>query len=155
VADLFNASWLRYVEKSCKRVPLTSPLIPVNFDVARSFEDFANKVASGELDRKKAERQLFNAINFALDRHRSPAVGYSLFTFSPREADDPDLFADHSSAVIARKKTKNQCLYLVRDASGLTCKDYLPKYRSRCQNADFWVTREELAQSLYSVVYLR
>ena len=155
VADIFNAAWLRYLEKSCRRVKPKVPILPVNFAVAKCFEDYAKKVASGALNPQREAKRLFNVIDFALNHSRSPAVGYSLFTFSPREANDPDLFADHSSAVVARKRLKNQCYYLVRDASGLLCGDYYPTYQKRCRNSEFWVTREELSKSLYSVVYLR
>ena len=108
VSDIFNALWLRYLEQSCRRVKSKMPILPVNFEVARSYEDYAKKVARGELNPQREAKRLFNVIDFALNRQRSPAVGYSLFTFSPREANDPDLFADHSSAVVARKRLKNQ-----------------------------------------------
>lgn len=155
VADFFNFEWLRYRKQSCQRRPSRIPLLPVRYYAAETFEDYLNRIRRGEIDSRKEARELFHVLNFALDHQRSPAIGYSLFTFSPREPDDTDLYADHSSAVLARKRIGHQCHYLIRDNSGLDCDDFFPQYRKRCMNAELWVTEEELGASLYSVVYLR
>lgn len=155
VADFFNAEWLRYQNRRCQRVTSPVPLLPVRYYAADSYEDYLNRIRRGTIDPKKEARELFQALNFALDHQRAPAVGYSLFKFSPREPDDPDEFADHSSAILARKLIGNKCHYLVRDNSGLECSDFFPQYRKRCQDAEVWVTEEELGASMYSVVYLR
>ena len=153
IADVFNTRWLNYQRKHCHRVEAPAAALPAGYYAAQTYEDLLEKTQKHEIDSVKEAKKLYSVLDTSLDSGRAAAIGYSLYLFSSwRDATDP--YGDHSSAVVARRKIAGQCQYLIRDASGLACSEYYEPYRSRCNAGDFWVTRDELAKSLYSVVYL-
>lgn len=162
VADIFNTGWLRYNAKTCRRVASPVPLIPVDYAMATSLQDFEDKVKSGRIGRRERRRYL-GALNFALNHRRVVAVGYDLNSYVDpnavkiklRSAREVVADGEHSSTVIARRRVGGHCQYLIRDSSGYECQEYLPSIRERCENHHFWLTEEELGAHFYDMVYLR
>ena len=154
IADVFNTQWLAYARGSCKRSPLLFAALPESYYAAQSYEDLLDKLKKKEIQADQEALKLYRTLDQALERGRVAAAGYSLYSFTTWR-DATDAFGDHSSAIVARKNVGGQCQYLVRDASGLECSEFYEPYRSRCSKGDFWVTRDELAKTLYSIVYLR
>ena len=153
IADVFNTRWLAYQRKHCHRVAAPAAALPEGYYSAQTYEDLLEKVQKHQIDPVKEAAKLYGVLDTALDSGSAAAIGYSLYLFSSWR-DATDQYGDHSSAIVARRKVAGQCQYLIRDASGLACNEYYEPYRSRCYAGDFWVTRDELSKSLYSIVYL-
>ena len=153
IADNYNARWLKLVENRCRRVASPVPLLPVSYRFAQDQEEFLSMEITPSLRKKQAK--ILDMANYALDNNRHPVVGYSYYILQPRASDDPDRFADHSSAVIARKKEGNTCYYMVEDNSGETCFRFHPHIRERCVLGRVWLSEDELKGAVYSVIYLR
>ncbi len=149
-ADYVNAKWMEYVNSRCKRIPSPVPLLPIVFRTAEDQEDFEVKK-----DSRVNSSKVLKIIDYALDRKRYPVIAYSYYTIQDRALNDTDRFADHSSVVVARRKTGNQCQYLVEDNSGEFCHRFKPEFRSRCEFGRVWMSEAEIDKAVYSVVYLR
>lgn len=154
-ADSFNAAWIAHVEAVCRRVPLSVPLLPVSYRVAASQADFADMLESGRHPSKQKLDRILAMVDYALDRGRVPTVGYSWYLLEDRDPKDPDLFADHASPVIGRRKAEGTCQYRIQDNTGEYCGRMRDGIRERCDNGRIWVTESELRKTLYSVTYLR
>lgn len=149
-ADYVNAKWMEYVNSRCKRIPSPVPLLPIVYRTAEDQEDLEGKRSSGINSSK-----VLRIIDYALDKKRYPVIAYSYYTIQDRALNDTDRFADHSSVVVARRKSGNQCQYLVEDNSGEFCHRFKAEFRSRCEFGRVWMTEGEIEKSVYSVVYLR
>lgn len=154
-ADLFHTAWLRWTNQLCRRRPPMQPLVPVEFALADSSQDFAERRARGEITRRDRAR-LFASLDYALTHHRVAAVGldlnaYLTLTSMGRSVDD----GDHSMTVVARRARGPNCEYLLRDSSGYGCDDFQGRYRHACFEKHIWFSEEDLARTMYSVVYLR
>ncbi len=155
VANRFNADWLAYVERRCKRFTPPVPLLPVSYRIAAHQEDFIESRKRGLHATPEQRARMFAMIDYALDHKRNPTIGYSFYLLQARARDDPDEYADHSSAVIGRRKVKGACQYLVQDNTGELCFKFRPEIAARCTLGRIWLTESELADTLYSVIYLR
>ncbi|GJE18150.1 hypothetical protein [Methylobacterium marchantiae] len=154
-ADPFNAAWIAHVESVCRRAPLPVPLLPVSYRVAASQADFADMIESGRHPSKRKLDRILAMVDYALDHRRVPTVGYSWYLLEARDPKDPDLFADHASPVIGRRREGGVCQYRIQDNTGEYCGRLRDGIRERCDNGRVWVTEKELRETLYSVTYLR
>ena len=153
--DAFNAGWIAHVERRCRRKPLPVPLLPVSDSIADNQLDFMERARSGDPDLAKGTDRLMAMIDYALDHGRLPVVGYSWYVLEARDPKDPDLAADHSSPIIARRKVGGRCRYHLQDNTGEYCARMRPGIRERCELGRVWLDEAELRASLYSVIYLR
>ncbi len=153
--DAFNAGWITHVERRCRRKPLPVPLLPVSDSIADNQLDFMERARSGDPDLAKGTDRLMAMIDYALDHGRLPVVGYSWYVLEARDPKDPDLAADHSSPIIARRKVGGRCRYHLQDNTGEYCARMRPGIRERCELGRVWLDEAELRASLYSVIYLR
>ena len=153
--DAFNAGWIAHVERRCRRRPLPVPLLPVSDAIADNQLDFMERKASGDPALAQGGERLMGMIDYALDHGRLPVVGYSWYVLEERDPKDPDLAADHSSPIIARRKTNGRCQYHLQDNTGEYCSRMRPGIRERCAFGRVWLDEAELRASLYSVIYLR
>lgn len=154
-ADAFNAAWLALVEASCRRRPLPVPLLPVSYRVAASQLEFMDMVEAGRPPRRPQIERMLAMVDYALDNGRAPTIGYSWYELQERDPKDPDLAADHSSPVVARRRQGGQCQYLVQDNTGEYCSRMRAGIRERCDDGRVWLMESELRRTLYSVIYLR
>lgn len=154
-ADPFNAAWIAHVEARCRRTPLPVPLLPVGYRVAANQADFADMLESGRPPNGRAVGRMLSMVDYALDHGRVPTVGYSWYLLEARDPKDPDLFADHASPVIGRRRVGGVCHYRLQDNTGEYCARMRDGIRERCENGRVWVTEDELRRTLYSVTYLR
>ncbi|MBX9930344.1 MAG: hypothetical protein K2Y56_02210 [Methylobacterium sp.] len=154
-ADAFNAAWLRNVDTLCRRRPLPVPLLPVSYRVASSQLEFMDKVAAGRGPGRAEVARMLAMVDYALDHARAPTIGYSWYELQERDPKDPDIAADHSSTVIARRREGGECRYLVQDNTGEYCARMRPGVRERCEDGRVWLLESELRRTLYSVIYLR
>ena len=153
--DAFNAGWIAHVERRCRRRPLPVPLIPVSDSIADNQLDFMDKAARREPGLKAGTDRLMAMIDYALDRGRLPVIGYSWYVLEERLPKDPDIAADHSSPIIARRKVAGRCQYHLQDNTGEYCARMRPGIAERCDLGRVWLDEDELRASLYSVIYLR
>jgi len=153
--DAFNAAWLDYVESACRRRPLPVPLLPINYQIAESEADFMRQLKEGRPPSAAQNDRMFSMIDYALDHGRAPAVGYSWWVFEEPEPGEPDVEADHSSVIIARRKVGRTCQYKVQDNTGENCHRMREGVRERCAFGRIWLTEDEMKRTLYSVTYLR
>jgi hypothetical protein len=153
--DAFNEAWLDRVERQCHRRALPTPLLPINFRVARSEADFMEMLEKKQPPTAAQVGRMLAMIDYALDHERAPVIGYSWYILEEMHADDFDLAADHASAVIARRKVDGVCQYRVQDNTGEYCGRMRPEISARCENGRVWLTERELTKTLYSVTYLR
>lgn len=154
-ADAFNAAWLALVEARCRRRPLPVPLLPVSYRVAANQLEFMEKVEAGRPPRPPQIDRMLAMVDYALDNGRAPTIGYSWYELQERDPKDPDLAADHSSPVVARRRRGGQCQYLVQDNTGEYCSRMRAGIRERCDDGRVWLMESELRRTLYSVIYLR
>lgn len=154
-ADAFNAAWLALVENRCRRRALPVPLLPVSYRVASSQLEFMEMVEAGRRPRPPQIDRMLAMVDYALDHGRAPTIGYSWYELQERDPKDPDLAADHSSPVIARRRRGGQCQYLVQDNTGEYCSRMRAGIRERCDDGRVWLMESELRRTLYSVIYLR
>ena len=155
VADRANAEWFAHVERRCRRFVSPVPLLPVSYRIAAHQEEFIERKRRGDHATREERARMFAMIDYALDHKRNPTIGYSFYLLQARAADDPDEYADHSSAVIGRRKVGGACQYLVQDNTGELCFKFRPEIAARCTLGRIWLTESELADTLYSVIYLR
>ncbi|WP_455963471.1 hypothetical protein [Methylorubrum aminovorans] len=153
--DAFNAGWIAHVERRCRRKPLPVPLIPVSDSIADNQLDFMDKAARREPGLTAGTDRLMAMIDYALDRDRLPVIGYSWYVLEERLPKDPDIAADHSSPIIARRKVAGRCQYHLQDNTGEYCARMRPGIAERCDLGRVWLDEDELRASLYSVIYLR
>lgn len=153
--DAFNAGWIAHVERRCHRQPLPVPLLPVSDAIADNQLDFMERAKSGDPDLAGGTDRLMAMIDYALDHGRLPVVGYSWYVLEERDPKDPDLAADHSSPIIARRPMNGRCQYHLQDNTGEYCARMRPGIRERCALGRVWLDEAELRASLYSVIYLR
>lgn len=153
--DAFNAGWIAHVERRCRRKPLPVPLIPVSDSIADNQLDFMDKAARREPGLTADTDRLMAMIDYALDRNRLPVIGYSWYVLEERLPKDPDIAADHSSPIIARRKVAGRCQYHLQDNTGEYCARMRPGIAERCDLGRVWLDEDELRASLYSVIYLR
>ncbi|CAX25742.1 protein of unknown function; putative exported protein [Methylorubrum extorquens DM4] len=153
--DAFNAGWIAHVERRCRRKPLPVPLIPVSESIADNQLDFMDKAARSEPGLKAGTDRLMEMIDYALDRGRLPVVGYSWYVLEEHLPKEPDIAADHSSPIIARRKAGGRCQYHLQDNTGEYCARMRPGIAERCDLGRVWLDEDELRASLYSVIYLR
>jgi hypothetical protein len=150
-ADLFNTKWLRYSGRTCKHKPPPVPLVPVTFAIAESSSDFHKLKSAGRIG-DADQVQVLSALDFALDHGRIASIGIDLNTVLA-EPDEED--GDHAVSVAGRRHVMGACEYLIRDSSGVTCREYESQMRKRCKNRQVWLTETELKRSIYGVTYLR
>lgn len=143
------------LDHKCKRQPWPAPLIPIMTKYGDTLEEFENDVASGKIDRKQSQKNLFEKLNYALDNGRVAAVGYNAYTLMEPDEGEDNKHGDHSSVIAARRMIGGKCHYLVRNTWGKDCDTYYKKFQNRCKKGNVWVTKEELSESLYSVVYMK
>ncbi|WP_374076269.1 hypothetical protein [Bdellovibrio bacteriovorus] len=141
------------LDKKCQRKPWPVPLIPVMTKFGDTLEEYETRIKKGEITKDEGAKKLFATIDSALENGRISAIGYSAYTLMPPEGDDKH--ADHSSIIAARKMIQGKCQYLIRNTWGSDCSTYYPKFRSRCEKGNVWITKEELKESLYSVTYMK
>jgi hypothetical protein len=156
--DAFNAGWIAHVERRCRRRPLPVPLLPVSDSIADNQLDFMERAAAAkghDPDLAAGGERLMAMIDYALDHGRLPVVGYSWYVLEARDPKDPDLAADHSSPILARRKRDGRCQYRLQDNTGEYCARMRPGIRERCDLGRVWLDEAELRASLYSVIYLR
>jgi hypothetical protein len=154
-ADAFNDAWLKQVEALCQRKPLPVPLLPVSYRVAANQLEFMEMLEEGEPPSAKDVSRMLSMVDYALDHGRAPTIGYSWYVLEERDPKDPDIAADHSSAVIGRRKAADRCQYLVQHNTGEYCARMREGIRERCDNGRVWLWEDELKRTLYSVIYLR
>lgn len=154
-ADAFNAAWMNLVESRCRRRPLPVPLLPVSYRVATSQLDFMDRVEAGRAPGRSQIERMLAMVDYALGHGRAPTIGYSWYELQERDPKDPDLAADHSSPVVARRRQGGQCQYLVQDNTGEYCSRMRAGIRERCEDGRVWLNEAELRRTLYSVIYLR
>ncbi len=155
LTDPFNASWLAYVGHACKRIPLPAPLLPVSYRIADNQLDFMDRLEHGHPPTRAESDRLLGMIDYALDHHRTPTIGYSWYLLEDRDPKDPDMAADHSSTLLGRRRVGSTCQYHLQDNTGEYCARMRPGIAARCRLGRIWVTDEELRRTLYSVIYLR
>jgi hypothetical protein len=153
--DAFNAGWMAHVERLCRRKPLPVPLLPVSDGIADNQLDFMERARNGDPDLTAGSDRLMAMIDYALDHGRLPVVGYSWYVLEERDPKDPDLAADHSSPILARRTAGGRCQYHLQDNTGEYCARMRPGIRERCELGRVWLDEAELRASLYSVIYLR
>lgn len=154
-ADAVNDAWLREVARRCRRRPLPVPLLPVSYRVAANQLEFMDLLEAGTPPARAQLDRMLAMVDYALDHGRAPTIGYSWYILEERDPKDPDLAADHSSAVIARRKVGGRCQYRVQDNTGEYCARMRPGIRERCEDGRVWLYEAELRATLYSVIYLR
>lgn len=154
-ADAFNDAWLRQVEALCQRKPLPVPLLPVSYRVAANQLEFMEMLEEGQPPSAKDVNRMLSMVDYALDHGRAPTIGYSWYVLEERDPKDPDVAADHSSAVIARRRVGGRCQYRVQDNTGEYCARMREGIRERCDDGRVWLWEDELRRTLYSVIYLR
>lgn len=155
LTDPFNAGWLAYVGRACRRRPLPVPLLPVTDRIADNQLDFMDRLSRGHPPTKAESDRLLSMIDYALDHGRTPTVGYSWYLLEDRDPKDPDVAADHSSTLLGRRRVGRTCQYHLQDNTGEYCARMRPGIAERCLAGRIWVTEEELRRTLYSVIYLR
>ena len=153
--DAFNEAWISHVESQCRRRPLPVPLLPISYRVATNETSFMQLLEEGHPPSDAQVDRIFSMVDYALDHGRAPAVGYSWYVLEARDPEDPDLAADHSSVVIARRRVGYACQYQVQDNTGEYCGFMREGIVDRCELGRIWLTEDELKRSLYSVTYLR
>jgi hypothetical protein len=109
----------------------------------------------GEPPSAKDVSRMLSMVDYALDHGRAPTIGYSWYVLEERDPKDPDVAADHSSAVIARRRVGGRCQYRVQDNTGEYCARMREGIRERCDDGRVWLWEDELRRTLYSVIYLR
>ena len=154
-ADYANAQWLKYVDRRCHRFKSPAPLIPVVYRFALDLVDLMDKRADGWTPTPAQIGHAFGMIDYALEHHRYPAIGYSYEALEKRLPTEGLRDIDHSSVIIGRKKIGGACHYLVQDDTGENCINFYPKLHDRCVLGRIWLSRSELLESLHSVMYLR
>ena len=154
-ADAVNDAWLREVARRCRRRPAPVPLLPVSFRVAANQLEFMDLLEAGTPPSRRSVDRMLAMVDHALDNGRAPTIGYSWYILQDRDPKDPDLAADHSSTVVARRRAGGSCQYRVQDNTGEYCSRMRPGIRERCENGRIWLTEAELRATLYSVIYLR
>jgi hypothetical protein len=155
LTDPFNAGWLAYVGRACKRTPLPVPLLPISYRIADNQLDFMDRLDHGHPPTRAESDRLLSMIDYALDHGRTPTVGYSWYLLEERDPKDPDMAADHSSTLLGRRRVGSTCQYHLQDNTGEYCARMRPGVAERCRLGRIWVTEEELRRTLYSVIYLR
>lgn len=154
-ADAYNAAWVAETNRLCRRRPSPVPLLPVSYRIAPDRQAILEELQSGRKIARAKQDRMMAMIDYALDHGRAPAVGYTYWVLEEREAHDPDITADHSSIVLARRRADGACQYQVQDNTGEYCAAMKPEIRMRCENGRIWLTDAELREAAYSVVYLR
>lgn len=154
-ADAFNDAWLKLVAARCRRRPSPVPLLPVSYRVASSQLDFMDMLEAGRAPGPARVERMLAMVDYALDHGRAPTIGYSWYELEARDPKDPDLAADHSSTVIARRRQGGRCQYRVQDNTGEYCSRMRPSVSRRCDNGRIWLWESEVRRTLYSVIYLR
>ncbi|MDR7039907.1 hypothetical protein J2X36_004685 [Methylobacterium sp. BE186] len=154
-ADAVNAAWLAQAEALCRRRPPPVPLLPVSFRIAANQLAFMEMLEEGRAPAPATVTRMLAMVDYALDHGRAPTVGYSWYVLEERDPKDPDVAADHSSAIVARRREAGACQYLVQDNTGEYCARMRAGIRERCDNGRVWLTEDELKRTLYSVIYLR
>lgn len=154
-ADALNAAWMARVAALCRRRPSPVPLLPVSYRVASNQLEFMEMIETGKLPARTRIDRMLAMLDYALDRGRAPTIGYSWYILEARDPKDPDLAADHSSTVVARRRVGGRCQYRVQDNTGAYCAHMRPGIRERCEDGRIWLWEAELRRTLYSVIYLR
>lgn len=155
LADAYNAAWVAHTERSCRRRPSPVPLLPAAYRIAHDRQAVIEMLQEGRPISAAKKNRMMAMIDYALDNGRAPAVGYTYWVLEEREANDPDITADHSSVVLARRRANGVCQYQVQDNTGEYCAAMKPHIAARCENGRIWLTEGELREAAYSVVYLR
>ncbi|WP_336486196.1 hypothetical protein [Methylobacterium nigriterrae] len=154
-AVAFNAAWLARIEALCRRRPLPVPLLPVSYRVAANQLEFMEMLEADRAPGTAQVSRMLAMVDYALDHVRAPTIGYSWYVLQERDPKDPDLAADHSSTVVARRRRAGRCQYLVQDNTGEYCTRLREGLRERCHYGRVWLWEDELRRTLYSVIYLR
>jgi hypothetical protein len=154
-ADYVNAHWLKYAEGRCNRAKSPVPLIPVVYRLSHDLVTLMEQRAEGWTPSPAQARRVFGMIDYALEHHRYPAVGYSYEALEKRLPTEGERDIDHSSVIIGRKKIGGACHYLVQDDAGENCIKFYPKLHDRCALGRIWLSRSELLEQMHSVMYLR
>ena len=131
-ADYLNAQWLKYSEGRCHRFKSPVPLIPVVYRLSHDLVTLLEQKARGWKPSPAQVRRVFGMIDFALEHHRYPAVGYSYEALEKRLPTEGERDIDHSSVIIGRRKIAGACHYLVQDDAGENCIKLYPKLHDRC-----------------------
>lgn len=93
-------------------------------------------------------------INRQLDKSEPVGIAYnSKKLFAPFAQEDKRAAKSHASMVVDRKRTGNQCSYLVRNSWGLTC-PYGPHSKECDPPGYFWVSAEALGAVISQAVYM-
>jgi len=142
-------------DRRCQRKPWPVPLIPVMTKFGDSLEEYETKIQKGEITKDQGAKKLFDTIDYALEHGRIAAIGYNAYTLMAPEEGEDNKHGDHSSVIAARKMVQGKCQYLIRNTWGSDCSVYYDKFHSRCEKGNVWMTKEELKESLYSVVYMK
>lgn len=153
--DGYNASWLRLVERQCRRRALPAPLLPISYRIASNEASFMELLEKGQEPSAAQVDRMFSMIDYALDHHRAPAIGYSWYVLEVAGPNETDFVADHSSVIIGRRKVGTVCQYRVQDNTGEYCARMRKGVAQRCESGRIWLTEDELKRTLYSVTYLR
>ncbi len=154
-ADYVNAHWLRYADQRCHRFKSPVPLVPVVYRLAYDLVALLEQKAAGWKPSRAQGARAFAMIDYALEHHRYPAVGYSYEALEKRLPTEGERDIDHSSVIVGRKKIGGVCHYMLQDDVGENCIKFYPKLRDRCALGHIWLTRPELLETLHSVMYLR
>jgi hypothetical protein len=137
-------------EKCRKRIIPNIPLVPEivgEMDKPTHLKKYENDPEG----KAKLLDKLFSTMNNALTKGRVVAIGYDAYTVMKRGKSDHD-DGDHASSIVGRKMINGQCHYLLRNSYGPSCSDL--KKGIICDKGHYWVTRERLSDSLYSIEYL-
>ncbi|KHD89741.1 MAG: hypothetical protein OM95_01320 [Bdellovibrio sp. ArHS] len=142
-------------DRKCQRKPWPVPLVPIMTKYGDSLEEYETRIKKGEITKEQGAKKLFETIDHALENGRVAGIGYNAYTLMAPEEGEDAKHADHSSVIAARKKVGGKCHYLIRNTWGSDCSIYYEKFHKRCEKGNIWVTKEELKESLYSVVYMK
>ncbi|WII71166.1 hypothetical protein QJS83_11915 [Bdellovibrio sp. 22V] len=142
-------------DRRCQRKPWPVPLIPVMTKFGDSHEEYETAIKKGEITKEQGSKKLFETIDYALENGRIAAIGYNAYNIMEPEEGADTKHADHSSVIAARKMVQGKCQYLIRNTWGSDCSIYYKKFQGRCEKGNIWITKEELKESLYSVVYMK
>ncbi|KYG63323.1 hypothetical protein AZI85_04635 [Bdellovibrio bacteriovorus] len=142
-------------DRRCQRKPWPVPLVPVMTKFGDSLEEYETRIKKGEINKDDGAKKLFATIDHALENGRIAGIGYNAYSLMAPEEGEDNKHGDHSSVIAARKMIAGKCQYLIRNTWGSDCSIYYAKFHKRCEKGNVWVTKEELKESLYSVVYMK
>jgi hypothetical protein len=157
ISDTLQGRWLR---RRCQAIRPEQPFIP---EIEMLPTNRVNEISKGKMGLEPAERnRLFASLDGALKSGKIAAIGYNSSIIEKPEGPSTECnkHSAHSSVIVARRfdRRRGVCEYLIRNSWGAKCDGYRRDASVYCDRRDpgnIWISSEELAKTLFSVVQLK